>query len=83
MRILRKSLPGMAGSRELHVSDAMPEPECQRIASALQDERIRKQMLDAGLDPTYVGQNAFVERIRAEAARYSEIIRRTGIKVDR
>jgi tripartite-type tricarboxylate transporter receptor subunit TctC len=55
----------------------------REIASALQDERIRKQMLDAGLDPTYVGRNAFVERIRAEAARYSEIIRRTGIKVDR
>ncbi|PWT84368.1 MAG: hypothetical protein C5B56_15760 [Proteobacteria bacterium] len=55
----------------------------REIASALLDERVRKQMFDAGLDPTYVGQKPFVERIRAEATRYSEIILRTGIKVDR
>jgi tripartite-type tricarboxylate transporter receptor subunit TctC len=55
----------------------------RETALALQDERVRKQMLDAGLDPTYIGQGPFVARIRAEAARYDEIIKRTGIKVER
>jgi tripartite-type tricarboxylate transporter receptor subunit TctC len=53
----------------------------QETAKALQDETVRKRMVDAGLDPTYVHHAAFVERIRAEAARYDGIIRRTGIRV--
>jgi tripartite-type tricarboxylate transporter receptor subunit TctC len=50
-------------------------------ARALQDEGVRKRMVDAGLDPTYVGHTAFIERIRSEEARYDQIIEQTGIRI--
>ncbi|WP_229266657.1 tripartite tricarboxylate transporter substrate binding protein [Leptospira sp. severe_002] len=53
----------------------------QETERALQDNNVRQQMLNAGLDPTYVGQRAFIERIRAEEARYDRILRQTGIRV--
>jgi tripartite-type tricarboxylate transporter receptor subunit TctC len=55
----------------------------QETARALQDPQVRKRMLDSGLDPTHIGQAAFVERIRVEAARYDQIIAQTGIRVER
>lgn len=55
----------------------------QAVATALQDEKVRKQMADSGLDPTYVTTADFVARIRAEAVRYDRIIKETGIKVER
>jgi tripartite-type tricarboxylate transporter receptor subunit TctC len=54
----------------------------RETALALQDERVRKSMVGAGLDPTYVGQAAFAARIRDEAARYDRIIMQTGIKIE-
>ena len=51
-------------------------------ANALKDEVVRKRMVDAGLDPTYVGHAAFIERIRSEEARYDKIIKQTGIRVE-
>jgi tripartite-type tricarboxylate transporter receptor subunit TctC len=51
-------------------------------AAALQDEGVRKRMVDAGLDPTYVDHTGFIERIRSEEARYDRIIKRTGIRVE-
>jgi tripartite-type tricarboxylate transporter receptor subunit TctC len=51
-------------------------------ANALKDEVVRKRMVDAGLDPTYVGHTAFIERIRSEEARYGKIIKQTGIRVE-
>ena len=50
-------------------------------ARALKDEGVRKRMVDAGLDPTYVGHTAFIERIRSEEARYDQIIEQTGIRI--
>ncbi|MCX7310360.1 MAG: tripartite tricarboxylate transporter substrate-binding protein [Alphaproteobacteria bacterium] len=55
----------------------------RETAFALQDERVRKSMVDSGLDPTYIGQAAFVLRIRDEAARYDRIIMQTGIRIER
>jgi tripartite-type tricarboxylate transporter receptor subunit TctC len=51
-------------------------------ASALQDEDVRKRMVDAGLDPTYVDHTAFIERIHSEEARYDKIIKQTGIRIE-
>jgi tripartite-type tricarboxylate transporter receptor subunit TctC len=51
-------------------------------AKALQDEGVRKRMVDAGLDPTYVDHAAFIGRIRAEETRYDKIIKQTSIQAD-
>ncbi len=51
------------------------------MGQILRDARVRKLMIDAGLDPTYVSQAAFIESIRTEAARYDQIIKQTGIRV--
>jgi hypothetical protein len=39
--------------------------------------------VDSGIDPDPISQTAFVERIRADAARYDQIIQQTGIRVER
>jgi hypothetical protein len=39
-------------------------------------------MVAAGLDPTYVGHEAFVERISSEEARYDRILQKTGIRIE-
>jgi tripartite-type tricarboxylate transporter receptor subunit TctC len=49
---------------------------------ALEDESVRRRMIDAGLDPTYVSHEAFVERIRSEEARYDRILEQTGIRIE-
>ena len=54
----------------------------QETEQALQDDEVRRSMVNSGLDPTYVAHAAFIARIHAEAARYDEIIRQTGIRVD-
>jgi tripartite-type tricarboxylate transporter receptor subunit TctC len=51
-------------------------------AGALKDEAVRRRMVAAGLDPTYVGHQAFVERISSEEARYDRILQKTGIRIE-
>ena len=55
----------------------------EEVSRILRDERVRKLMTDAGIDPEPISQAAFVERIRADAKRFGEIIQQTGIKIDR
>ena len=55
----------------------------QEVGRILRDEHVRKLLNDSGIEPDYVGANAFVERIRSDVARYDSIIQRTGIRVER
>jgi tripartite-type tricarboxylate transporter receptor subunit TctC len=48
----------------------------------LKDEALRKRFVELGMDVTPVSQAALAERIRSEAARYKDIIDRTGVKLN-
>jgi hypothetical protein len=53
-----------------------------KTAKALQDQAVRKRLVGAGLDPTYVDHTAFFELIRAKESCDDEIIKRTGIRAE-
>jgi tripartite-type tricarboxylate transporter receptor subunit TctC len=63
--------------------DAIVAKLDKAVSQALQDDAVRKHMNDIGFSPEYLGQAAFVERIHAEAAHYEQIIRQTGIAIER
>ena len=48
----------------------------------LQNPDVRKRLNTLGTEGSGISQKVFVDRIRTDAARYLEIINRTGIKVE-
>jgi tripartite-type tricarboxylate transporter receptor subunit TctC len=48
----------------------------------LKDESLRKRFHELGMEASPISQAALAERIRSEAARYKEIIERTGVKLN-
>jgi tripartite-type tricarboxylate transporter receptor subunit TctC len=64
-----------------------PEPILVQIdkemRKILQDEDVRKRMHSSGTEPESVSLGAFADRIRADTARYDDIIKKTGIRVER
>ena len=55
----------------------------QEVGRILRDEGVRKLLNAAGIEAAPISQAAFVERIHDEAARYTRIIDKTGIRVER
>jgi tripartite-type tricarboxylate transporter receptor subunit TctC len=53
------------------------------VASVLGEDKVKALLNAAGIDAELVTGEAFAERIRTEVARYNEVIRLTGIKIDR
>ena len=53
------------------------------MVGVLQNDHVRKLMRDTGIEPELVGAGAFAKRIQDETSRYAEIIRNTGIRIDR
>ena len=54
----------------------------QEVLRILKDEAVRKRLNQIGTEASGISQKAFVERIRADAAHYLQIIKQTGIKVE-
>jgi tripartite-type tricarboxylate transporter receptor subunit TctC len=54
----------------------------QEVLRVLQNGDIRKRLNTLGTEASGISQKAFVDRIRTDAARYLEIINRTGVKVE-
>jgi tripartite-type tricarboxylate transporter receptor subunit TctC len=55
----------------------------QLVSQIAQDAAVRKRLNDIGFSPDYLSQAAFVERIHTEKAQYDQVIRQTGIAVER
>src|SRR5262245_33337908 len=54
----------------------------QEVLRILKDEAVRKRLNTLGTEASGISQKAFVERIRSDAARYSDVIKQTGIKAE-
>ncbi len=54
----------------------------QEVLRILQNPDVRKRLNALGTEGSGISQKAFVDHIRTDAARYLEIINRTGIKVE-
>jgi len=54
----------------------------QELARAARDPEVRKLLNKAGIDAESIVQPEFGERIRTDAARYSDIIQKTGIRIN-
>jgi tripartite-type tricarboxylate transporter receptor subunit TctC len=54
----------------------------QEVLRILKDEAVRKRLNALGTEASGISQKTFVDRIRTDAARYLEIIKQTGIKVE-
>ena len=54
----------------------------QEVLRIVQNPDVRKRLNALGTEGSGISQKAFVDRIRTDAARYLEIINRTGIKVE-
>lgn len=52
------------------------------ISRILKDDSVRKRLNALGTEASGISQKAFVDRIRTDAARYLDIIKQTGIKVE-
>jgi tripartite-type tricarboxylate transporter receptor subunit TctC len=63
-----------------------PQPIVDRLDSEvsriLKEEAVRKRLNTLGTEASGISQKAFVDRIRSDAARYLDVINRTGIKVE-
>jgi tripartite-type tricarboxylate transporter receptor subunit TctC len=55
----------------------------KELTHAAHDPDVRKSLNKAGIDAESIVQPAFGERIRSDAARYKDIIEKTGIKINR
>jgi tripartite-type tricarboxylate transporter receptor subunit TctC len=51
------------------------------VVKSLKDPAVRKRLNELGTEAAGISQTAFVERVRADEARYTKIIKQTGIKV--
>jgi tripartite-type tricarboxylate transporter receptor subunit TctC len=65
------------------IPDAVVSQLDRAIGQALQDDTVRKHMNDIGFSPQFLGQAAFVDRIRVDSSHYEPIIRQTGIASER
>jgi tripartite-type tricarboxylate transporter receptor subunit TctC len=54
----------------------------QEVLRILKDEGVRKRLNALGTEASGISQKTFVDRIRTDAARYLDIIKQTGIKVE-
>ena len=54
----------------------------REFGAALADEDVRTRLLDAGLEPAHGSPDAFAQVMRRDLAKYTKIIRDTGIKAD-
>ncbi len=54
----------------------------EAVLRILKDEAVRKRLNALGTEASGLSQKVFVERIKTDAARYLEIIKQTGIRVD-
>jgi tripartite-type tricarboxylate transporter receptor subunit TctC len=54
----------------------------QEVLRILKDDGVRKRLNALGTEASGISQKAFVDRTRTDAARYLEIIKQTGIKVE-
>jgi tripartite-type tricarboxylate transporter receptor subunit TctC len=54
----------------------------QEVLRILKDDGMRKRLNTLGTEASGISQKIFIERIRSDAARYLDIIKRTGIKVE-
>ena len=55
----------------------------QALRQALEDTSVAKRMNALGTAPQYMPPSAFIERIRADTARYARIIQQAGIEIER
>jgi tripartite-type tricarboxylate transporter receptor subunit TctC len=53
------------------------------VVRILQDADVRKRLNAVGTEASPISRDAFVERIRTDAARYSRIIAETGVRIER
>jgi tripartite-type tricarboxylate transporter receptor subunit TctC len=54
----------------------------QEVLRILKDDGVRKRLNALGTEASGISQKTFVARIRTDAARYLEIIKQTGVKVE-
>jgi tripartite-type tricarboxylate transporter receptor subunit TctC len=54
----------------------------QAVLRILKDESVRKRLNALGTEASGISQKTFVARIRTDAARYLDIIKQTGVKVE-
>jgi tripartite-type tricarboxylate transporter receptor subunit TctC len=54
----------------------------QEVLRILKDEAVRKRLNQLGTEASGISQKVFVDRIRTDAARYLDVIKQTGVKVD-
>jgi tripartite-type tricarboxylate transporter receptor subunit TctC len=53
------------------------------VVRILQDAEVRKRLNAVGTEATPISLDAFVQRIRTDAARYARIIAETGVRIER
>jgi tripartite-type tricarboxylate transporter receptor subunit TctC len=53
------------------------------VVRIVQDQEVRKRLNTLGTEASLISQEAFVERIRADATRYTKIIEQTGVRLER
>jgi tripartite-type tricarboxylate transporter receptor subunit TctC len=51
------------------------------VARILQDETVRQRLNSVGTEASAISRADFVERIRADAERYSRVIEQVGIRI--
>jgi tripartite-type tricarboxylate transporter receptor subunit TctC len=54
----------------------------QEVARLLKDDTVKKRLNELGTDPSPMSQQAFVERIQKDAARYKEVAEQAGIVIE-
>lgn len=54
----------------------------QEVLRILKDEALRKRLNAIGTEASGISQKAFADRIRTDAARYLDIIKQTGVRVE-
>jgi len=54
----------------------------QEVLRVLKDDAVRKRLNALGTEASGISQKTFVDRIRTDAARYLDVIKQTGIKVE-
>jgi tripartite-type tricarboxylate transporter receptor subunit TctC len=55
----------------------------RQVNQILREERVRTLLNAAGIDADPIGGAAFIERVRADTVRYDDVIRQTGIRIER
>jgi tripartite-type tricarboxylate transporter receptor subunit TctC len=64
------------------MADAIVSQIDRAMDLVLQDESVRKRVIQIGFNPEYMNATAFAEHIRTDKVRYERIIRDAGIRVE-